>query len=854
MARKSFTIRSSQPSGGSYLQYGTSSVTSYPTVAITGAVYTIYGTTHYTTSTAHGFSVGDTIAVTGTTPSSYSTTANIGGVNSSTSFYFINFNGNPKSALAQGSTTFTFGSGSGVSASAAATYTGVTGTVNAGATGSGAVFTITKTGSGTVYSGFTTITVTSGGSNYQVGNTITIPGASLGGGGNLVLVIATKADGLYASGGTATITKSNSGIYYTNSDTSGAANTYLKGDDVQIAPLLNTQITAGGALTNAAFFEAYAYDYSSVILKWGLTLYDATASPAPYSVHIVYSSKGCPDTIAEGSRLIDTRTIEEFTHTNIESDWAYYTMFIRYLSTSGDDYYEQVAKLEVIVPNDYGSTEDLYSKIPMYYQNQDETSNGDLKKYLSIFGWEVDKVRTTLDFSMAMKDPLVGNEETLNFLAQDMGISMTTNDLGSQRLRELLRVVSTTRRNNGSPRAVEKYLEAICGTNVDVSSTNKTIKIYSQRVNLLKDPKFVNGVAAGIDASYPFSTYSGIEYDNAAPNTTVFASSLDGGTATSVLSSAVPTTQNWVSFTPEGNTGTSILETGGITYAVSNAVYSSASSGTFTYTTSTPHNFTSGDLVDIVGVVPTGYNKSKQSVIVLSTTSFKTVSQGSTPGTFSSNGTAYKSYSYVKVVGGETFYFSINTPSYLSGVKNVQGAIKSVSFFPTGGAGAASATAIVTDTVPQVFGSTNYWRLEIPSTVTNYTNATLSIEYYNSFGGQNITYLDFSYTLLERDSVGEYFDGDVVEGGWLLSGLSTGSISDYRWLGAKNNSYSVYSANWKKTQQVISRFLQTILPVPELLTSGTLYSNGYYKDTSNVVSKTPVYKYAVTYDVIPGDT
>ena len=756
MARKSFTIRSSQPSGGSYLQYGTSSVTSYPTVAITGAAFTIYGTTQYTTSTANGFSVGDTIAVAGTTPSSFNTTRVIAGINSSTTFYFALFDG--------------------------------------------------------------------------------------------------STGGTYASGGTATITKSNSGIYYTNSDTSGAANTYLKGDDVQIAPLLDTQITAGGALTNAACFEAYAYDYNSVILKWGLTLYDATASPTPYSVHIVYSSNGCPDTIAEGSRLIDTRTIEEFTHTNIESDWAYYTMFIRYLSDSGDDYYEQVAKLEVIVPKDYGSTEDLYSKIPMYYQNQDETSNGDLKKYLSIFGWEVDKVRTTLDFSMAMKDPLVGNEETLNFLAQDMGISMTTNDLGSQRLRELLRVVSTTRRNNGSPSAVEKYLEAICGTNVDVSSTNKTIKIYSQRVNLLKDPKFVNGVAAGIDAGYPSSTYSGIEYDNAAPSTTVFASSLDGGTPTSVLSSAVPTTQNWLSFTPEGNTGTSVLETGGVTYAVSNAVYSSASSGTFTYTTSTPHNFTSGDLVDIVGVVPTGYNKSKQSVIVLSTTSFKTVSQGSTPGTFSSNGTAYKSYSYVKVVGGETLYFSINTPSYLSGVKNVQGAIKSVSFFPTGGAGAASATAIVTDTVPQVFGSTNYWRLEIPSTVTNYTNATLSIEYYNSFGGQNITYLDFSYTLLERDSVGGYFDGDVVEGGWLLSGIGSGSISDYRWLGAKNNSYSVYSANWKKTQQVISRFIQTILPVPELLTSGTLYSNGYYKDTSNVVSKTPVYKYAVTYDVIPGET
>jgi hypothetical protein len=309
-----------------------------------------------------------------------------------------------------------------------------------------------------------------------------------------------------------------------------------------------------------------------------------------------------------------------------------------------------------------------------------------------------------------------------------------------------------------------------------------------------------------------------------------------------------------VNFSPAGNSGTSILETGGISYTVSNAVYSSASSGTFTYTTSTPHNFTSGDLVDITGITPSGYNKTKQSVIVLSTTSFKIVSQGSTPGTFSSNGKAFKSYSYVNILGGETFYFSINIPSSIAGTKDVPGAIKSVSFYPAGGAGASLATAIVSDTIPQSFGSTKYWRLEVPSTVTSYTQATLSIEYYNTYNDQPISYSDFAYTLLERDYIGTYFDGNTVEGGWLLSGVGSGSISDYRWLGQKNNSYSVYSANWKKTQQVISRLLQNILPVPELLTSGTLYSNGYYKDSGGTISKSPSYKYTITYDIIPGDT
>ena len=80
-------------------------------------------------------------------------------------------------AFLQGTTTF---SASGVSVTAAATYTAVSQSATSG-TGSGAVFTIQKTGSGTAYSGNITITITTPGTGYGIGNTVTIPGASLGG-------------------------------------------------------------------------------------------------------------------------------------------------------------------------------------------------------------------------------------------------------------------------------------------------------------------------------------------------------------------------------------------------------------------------------------------------------------------------------------------------------------------------------------------------------------------------------------------------------------------------------------------------------------------------------------------------
>ena len=89
--------------------------------------------------------------------------------------------------LVQGTTIFT---GIGLSITTAASYTGVSQSSTSGS-GTGAVFTISKTGSGTAYANNITVAVTTPGSGYAVGDTIIIPGASLGGGSsnNLTLTI-----------------------------------------------------------------------------------------------------------------------------------------------------------------------------------------------------------------------------------------------------------------------------------------------------------------------------------------------------------------------------------------------------------------------------------------------------------------------------------------------------------------------------------------------------------------------------------------------------------------------------------------------------------------------------------------
>ena len=152
----------------------------------TGAVFTITKTgssanyngniTVTTTKAGSNYAVGNTIKILGTslggaTPANdlTLTITAIGPVLLDVSVL--------NTTLIQGSTTFT---AAGTSVTAAATHTGKTQRATSG-TGTGAVFTIQKTGSGTAYSGNITVTITNGGIGYAVGNTITIPGASLGG-------------------------------------------------------------------------------------------------------------------------------------------------------------------------------------------------------------------------------------------------------------------------------------------------------------------------------------------------------------------------------------------------------------------------------------------------------------------------------------------------------------------------------------------------------------------------------------------------------------------------------------------------------------------------------------------------
>jgi hypothetical protein len=183
----------------------------------------------------------------------------------------------------------------------------------------------------------------------------------------------------------------------------------------------------------------------------------------------------------------------------------------------------------------------------------------------------------------------------------------------------------------------------------------------------------------------------------------------------------------------------------------------------------------------------------------------------------------------VTVAAGDVLYFSAHSSAqqyitgvYLEDIGSVPRPIK------------VTATSLVV-------GSRKYWKLVVPTTYAGPFTLALRFDYAPPSTSYELKSLFGGYLLLEKNYIGQYFDGNTRRGGWITGSPLGSSISDYRWVGTANNSMSVYSENYQKTVHVVKRMISSILPVNQLVTSGVVYSNRPITTT----------KYTITYNYIP---
>lgn len=546
--------------------------------------------------------------------------------------------------------------------------------------------------------------------------------------------------------------------------------TRLKSDGLLLAPILNSPTKVGGLLPYIAFFEVEVIDYNEVVLTWDaplndLSLVEGADTVVSTGIVIVYSEDGEPQTISDGNILINDNNSQIYYHQVPSGKWAYYTLFVKFESRSGDLYYEPSAKIGVLTPKRYYSIDDLYARVPEYYRlldgDLDSGIGGPLYRYLSIFGYEIDKIRTIIDHMMVMKDPQIANSQVLDYISQDLGIGLRVHELGASRLRTLINIIGYLRRSEGTKSALELAVQALTGSDVEVDTTTNDVKVYAQRVNLLKDPNLKVLVAGLLDGGLA--------------STPSFSSSVDAGLAS----------------TPDGSYNPAESISGG-TPAVTG--------GTFISETQNPSWIYEPD------------PESGGSVSTLKT--YAKTQDPPIPNPPRGD--------YIRVKSGDKLYFSMHK----NPTAGIQDLIIRVRLMWDNG---SSLVAVATSTTSVRIAGINYWELTVVDGYSNYINTYMfidlpsTVDATDSLGEMLLErtigggYFDGDTTLggwlIDSDTISDYR--------WFNAADPDSSVELNR-----TDTFSVYNSNYSKTRAVVHRMLSSYLPITELTTgTAAIYPN-----------------------------
>ena len=263
------------------------------------------------------------------------------------------------------------------------------------------------------------------------------------------------------------------------------------------------------------FLEAKPNGYGSLDISWEAPTLEISNTLLPVDVSLRWSLAGEPQTIEEGAELVNNGpaanrlTVSSFrtditdidTEIDVQGKWVYLSLFLRHAALDDDtdvyvtdiEYYELVASVAVLMPYEYGSIDDLWQRIPLFLREQD--TNDDLYNYLKIFAWDVDYVRTIVDYLMVQRDPQLSSSYALQQMMEELGTLITTVELGATRARNYMQNILRLRLSKGTEAGITEAIQAIAGARVHIDTALQEIHVHPQRTNLLRDPRISKGVS-----------------------------------------------------------------------------------------------------------------------------------------------------------------------------------------------------------------------------------------------------------------------------------------------------------------------------------------------------------------------
>lgn len=570
---------------------------------------------------------------------------------------------------------------------------------------------------------------------------------------------------------------------------------------------------------------SYDVYVSEVDLAWTLetALVENPSQTSPIEVHIVVNQYGEPLTVEDGVSVFSCNAsnfVQTYRHSSTlykPGTWLYYGFYIKY-SDGATEWFERASELRVQIPRYYQSLESLWQRIPEYYRALDYSDgNGDLRRFLSLFGWELDKARTLIDSLVSINDPLTSPTPSLDAIAAQLGVPTNSVEIGTYRLRNVLSNIFNLRQRKGTADGIASFIAALTGCRSRFDAATDTFYIDTQRINFVSDPKFrqqdlnfYTGTPSNVDRT-PFTlrkTDGGSALRNTDNNDDAIRNYNANPTAASALASY--TTNVFVDSAASVGWG---VYTYGAAFNAASAIpiieqvdYNGESipSGSVAVVNSggtglkitIPSNATGSQVVVVYGRKPFYYRND-----VIYYTSFDCNLSGASFVNFrmidNDNIINYLETNPPDSLGSSLYYDTWNTES---------AANQNIFLYGNGAFYNASAPGLATA------GRFSIQQPDTPS-VENVEKAIVPALVFFANPGETIV---VSRWLVEPNAVGRYFDGDDIYGGFVQEANqpSVVGVSDYRWGksgGNTNEDFSYYTLDYERivtaTERIVEEYL-----------------------------------------------
>lgn len=188
---------------------------------------------------------------------------------------------------------------------------------------------------------------------------------------------------------------------------------------------------------------------------------------------------GCPVDQDDGEILIDTTAGypgSQFNDTMVTPGAYHYYGFYVLINAETDEWVRS-GFAGCLMVNNYGSDTQMLNLIPNFYVNaastgdelaQDPTGNTFLSKFMQVFGWGLDYLRTQYDTYRNVNDPWTIPLNDLHQMAAQFNVQVNP-DIHPYTLRKAIFFNSTVNQQRGTPDGIATELSALTGWNANVT-------------------------------------------------------------------------------------------------------------------------------------------------------------------------------------------------------------------------------------------------------------------------------------------------------------------------------------------------------------------------------------------------